>query len=595
MIRKMIAFYYNGKFRTKLFVIFGLAAILPMFLFLVVLTMVNENALSGEVNKTMTNSLTQIAERINMNLEIYANILYQMYQDEELVENINIILEKKGNEAIAYNRIRKRIKQYNTVESGIRCISVICANGISVVYDVQTDSAVDNLWRNFRDLRMTTPYRNTEGEPGMVLTPTMVFKEKENYSHYLHISKRIFDLDDLEKGSIATIVISIDAEEINEWCNPTEDAKETGFNFIVSKDGTVICYPDQEYAGKKVKRDKTIENFVQQTKAFENKSVAVNACEDIRTDWTFYNVYNRDYILRNVRRIQLISVLLGLFTMCGATGAILLLTRQLNHSVKVIVDGMEEVQKGNLEAEVSVQYQDEIGKIADSFNVMTRKIRGLIEEIKEVTARQKNAEIRALEAQINPHFLYNTLDSINWMAIEHEEYEISKMLRNLGIILRYSVGKSNSIVKVEEVSDWMDKYISLQKMRFDDVFSYEIFMEEECRGYHLHKLLIQPFLENAIIHGFKEIEGGGRLRVDIRTAERKDALLITVEDNGKGMPKEKAARYNDVEWAIQDDGGSIGLHNAFSRMYMYYGDKASWKITSIEGIGTVIMLKLPIL
>ncbi len=595
MLRKLITFYYNGKFRTKLFVIFGLAAILPMFLFIVVSTMVNENALSKEVNQAMTSNLTQIAERTNMNLEIYANMLYQMYQDEELVENINTILEENEEGAIAYNRISKRIKQYHTVESGIRCISVICANGQSVVYDVKTDSAVDNLWRNFRDLRMTTPYRNTEGEPGMVLTPTMLFKENESYSHYLHISKRIFDLDDLEKGSIATIVISIDAEGINNVCNPSGEIGKTGFNFIVSKDGTIICYPDKTYVGRMLGREETIEDFVKRTAVFENEKVAINVCEDIRTDWTFYNVYNKDYILQDVRRVQLISILLGVLTMGMATGAILLLTRQLNRSVKLIVEGMQEVQEGNLEAEVPVQYHDEIGTIAGSFNIMTGKIRGLIEEIKEATARQKNAEIQALEAQINPHFLYNTLDSINWMAIEHEEYEISKMLRNLGIILRYSVGKSNAIVKVEEMCDWMDKYISLQKMRFDNVFEYEIFVAEECKSYRLHKLLIQPFIENAIIHGFKEIEAGGRLRVDINSSEDSKSLLITIEDNGKGMSKELVQQYNDIEWAIRDDGSSIGLHNAFSRMYMYYGDKATWKITSIEGMGTVIMLKLPIL
>lgn len=595
MLRKLITFYYNGKFRTKLFVIFGLAAILPMFLFIVVSTMVNENALSKEVNQAMTSNLTQIAERTNMNLEIYANMLYQMYQDEELVENINTILEENEEGAIAYNRISKRIKQYHTVESGIRCISVICANGQSVVYDVKTDSAVDNLWRNFRDLRMTTPYRNTEGEPGMVLTPTMLFKENESYSHYLHISKRIFDLDDLEKGSIATIVISIDAEGINNVCNPSGEIGKTGFNFIVSKDGTIICYPDKTYVGRMLGREETIEDFVKRTAVFENEKIAINVCEDMRTDWTFYNVYNKDYILQDVRRVQLISILLGVLTMGMATGAILLLTRQLNRSVRLIVEGMQEVQEGNLEAEVPVQYHDEIGTIAGSFNIMTGKIRGLIEEIKEATARQKNAEIQALEAQINPHFLYNTLDSINWMAIEHEEYEISKMLRNLGIILRYSVGKSNAIVKVEEMCDWMDKYISLQKMRFDNVFEYEIFVAEECKSYRLHKLLIQPFIENAIIHGFKEIEGGGRLRVDINSSEDSKSLLITIEDNGKGMSKELVQQYNDIEWAIRDDGSSIGLHNAFSRMYMYYGDKATWKITSIEGMGTVIMLKLPIL
>ena len=304
--------------------------------------------------------------------------VYVKENTTELVDPLDVkkkleALEENQNQAIAYNRINKRIKQYYNVESGIRCISVICTNGKSVVYDVKTDSAVDNLWRNFSDLRMTTPYRNTEGEPGMVLTPTMVFKENESYSHYMHISKRIFDLNDLEKGSIATIVISIDAEEINELCNPSEENGKIGFNFILSEEGTIVSYPDDTYVGRMLEQKETIEDFVKRTGVFGSENIAVNVCEDIRTDWRFCNIYNKDYILQNVRRVQMISVILGIITMGMATIAILLLTRQLNRSVKSIVEGMQRVQEGNLETEVPVQYHDEIGRIAGSFNVSAIK------------------------------------------------------------------------------------------------------------------------------------------------------------------------------------------------------------------------------
>ena len=246
-----------------------------------------------------------------------------------------------------------------------------------------------------------------------------------------------------------------------------------------------------------------------------------------------------------------------------------------------------------MDIRVKVICRDEIGKIAESFNEMTVRVKNLIQEVKRATDRQKNAEIRALEAQINPHFLYNTLDSINWMAIEKEEYEISRMIRNLGIILRYSVDRSNSVVSIRMVEEWLERYISLHQMRFENVFTYQIRVEEEAKEKRIHKLLLQPFVENAILHGLKDKEGGGVLYVDIGLSEDKRMLHIIIEDNGKGMSGELQKQYNDPEKAVVDDEKGIGLHNVFSRLRMYYGEYASWNIKSIEGMGMVVTVKVP--
>ncbi len=149
------------------------------------------------------------------------------------------------------------------------------------------------------------------------------------------------------------------------------------------------------------------------------------------------------------------------------------------------------------------------------------------------------------------------------------------------------------MVTIDELADWLDKYIGLQKMRFHNAFDYEIHVEAKVRHYRIFKLLIQPFVENAVIHGFKGIESGGIIHIDIALAEDRKTLTIIIEDNGKGMSQEMVTRYNNREEAVKDDGRSIGLHNAFTRMEMYYGPAAAWNITSIPEVGTVITLKLP--
>ena len=589
--------YNNSKFRTKLIIIFLLVSVIPIVVILIFSAILNTHNMSKKVDELMTTNLTQIAERTNLNIEVYTNLAYQIYQDEEINQNIKDFMNNEGSgEVAAYNQINKRLKQYNTTDSGVRCISVVCANGNSVIYDFETDSFFNNLWKEYPDLRESEPYKQAVDQPGMVVVPTMSFEEEGEKKEYFHIAKRVFDLEDLERGSIATIIVSIDADVLNRICNVSDnDSTEHGINFIMDEHRRIIAYPNMEFAGTKIDEEASLKQFVVTSGYMKNKDIAINSYEDAVTGWTFYNVYDRKYMLKDVTSAQNLYMTVGVFALFIAIMAIYVLSRQLSESVNRVVSGIKNIQRGDLDAKIEVKYHDEIGNIAENFNVMTERIKHLIQEVKNVTAKQKNAEIRALEAQINPHFLYNTLDSINWMAIESGQYEISKMIRNLGIILRYSVNKSNSIVSIKMVGDWLEKYISLQQMRFEGKFDFQVNIAQNAENKKIHKLILQPFIENAILHGLKDKEGYGLLCVDISLSEDEKMLNIIIEDNGSGMSEQEKNHYNQVEEAIKDDGRSIGLHNVFSRIHMYYGEEATWNITSFPEMGTVITLKLPVI
>ena len=143
------------------------------------------------------------------------------------------------------------------------------------------------------------------------------------------------------------------------------------------------------------------------------------------------------------------------------------------------------------------------------------------------------------------------------------------------------------------VVDWLEKYLSLQKMRFNNVFEWVLNIEEETKQVKIHKLLLQPFVENTIIHGSKGIEQGGVLHIDILMSKTRKTIQIIIANNGHGMSKEQVDLYNNIEEMIKDKQEGIGVQNAFSRMYMYYGNKASWNVKSIPDMGTVIVLELP--
>ena len=593
--KKILAHYNSWKLGHKLLCAFALASIIPLLLMQIFAFQVNRKQMTEKIDELMVSNLTQIAERVNLNMEVYTNLLYQIYTDDQIIDNVTTLTDdQETHKAVAYNQIVKRIKQYRNSDAGIRCLSIICTDGMTVTYDFETDSSLNTIWNNYSDMRQTPPYREAIDEPGKVLHDKIKFQGEKNSGHFFHISKRLFDFDDLEKGSIGTVVMSVDQKILSSICG-NGTTRDNSINFILNKEQTVISYPDEDFTGISVNPDLSIEEFVQVSGYLKYKKVALNQYEDADTGWIFCNAYDRDYMLKDVTRTQGMQIGITVLLLGFAFVLIFYTIRNMDTSVKSVVQGMQEVKKGNLDVVVPVQSFDEIGTITDNFNEMTVKVRELIREVTEAEENQKNAEIRALEAQINPHFLYNTLDSINWMAIEKEEYEISKMIRNLGVILRYSVNKSNQIVTIRELADWLEKYISLQQMRFNDAFSYRLNIEEETYNRKVYKLLLQPFVENAIIHGFKEMESGGLLQIDIMPARHDQGIVVIIEDNGKGMSQEMLKCFNNREEAIKDEGKSIGLHNAFSRMNMYYAEKASWNVSSMEGMGTVITLRLPIL
>ncbi|MBE7724109.1 MAG: sensor histidine kinase [Enterocloster citroniae] len=594
---RLLDHFNNMKIGRKIMSAFVMASIVPILTIQFIGYNMNSNSLKRKIDTLMVDNLTQLSERVDLTMDIYSNLVYQIYVDDKIIENVNTLLNGNGEgREVAFHAIYNRLQQAEKSVRGIRSISVICANGQSVTYDAGTGSSIENLWDDYGDLREIAPYRDVQGMPGMLVTPTTRHKGYDGDAFYFHISKCMYDYNNLDRGTIATIVMSVDESVLRDICAVAiaEDEAEYNINFITDTNGFVISYPNSFYTGISMNPKLTVQEFVQVTGLLKGQNTAVNKYVNGHRGWVYYNVYNKDYMMRDIRNNQIMFILISLAAILFSSVLISYIVRRIGSSVALITDGIDQVKEGNLNVSVALDSKDELGQIASNFNDMTGKVRNLIAEVSEAKDKQKDAEIRALEAQINPHFLYNTLDSINWMAIEKEEYGISRMLRNLGVILRYSVNRSNQMVSVTEVADWLEKYISLQQMRFNQSFRFELNVAEAAGSVRIYKLLLQPFVENAVIHGFKGMEKGGVLRVDIFLSDTGERLNIIIEDNGKGMPREMAESFNVREQAVRDEGGSIGLHNAFARMDMYYGREAVWNVNSIEGMGTVITLTLPV-
>ncbi|MCP1103516.1 sensor histidine kinase YesM [Aequitasia blattaphilus] len=592
---RILTWFKNQRLWKKILYAFILSSTIPLLVVQGVMMHINSNNLKTKIDELMKSQLVQISERMNLTLEIYTNLVYQIYTDEIIIEDMKAIMEGTQEEqAIITREMYSRIQQYGTSVEGIAGITIIMSDGESISYDFKSASILQSIWDDEGDLRNIDPYRSAQESNGIMISPTNRYVMNGKEERFFHMSKRIHDFKSIDAKEVGTVVVSIEEDVLSKVCGTgidTVSGKEYSVNFIADYQNNLMCYPDSFYSGVAMDSKRSTEEFVKITGRLKDRSLAVNTYVDKELGWTYYNVYDVNYMFQDLAKNQRVTIALGLLIMGVAILMILYTVWLINQSTRLILKGIGSVQDGDYDTKIEMETKDEFGQIANSFNRMTDKVKASIVEVKEATNKKKEAEIRALEAQINPHFLYNTLDSINWMAIDKGEYEISKMLRNLGVILRYSINKSNQKVTVLESVDWLEKYVSLQQMRFNESFKFELNVDSAAEHKKIFKLMIQPFIENAIVHGFRGVTSGGILRVDIRLGNEEE-LWIIIEDNGKGMEETEVKKYNNPD--IQDDGRSIGLSNSFSRMKMYYGDKVTWNISSIQGMGTIITLKIPI-
>ena len=238
-----------------------------------------------------------------------------------------------------------------------------------------------------------------------------------------------------------------------------------------------------------------------------------------------------------------------------------------------------------------VPYNNEIGELYKSFNTMMSTVDNLVTDINDLFERQKTWELKALQAQINPHFLYNTLDSVNWMAQQHGYEDISSIVTALGSFFRYSLNKGQEFTTLENELYQIRSYIEIQKIRFKDKLNTEFDIDESILPCRIAKLTLQPLVENCIVHGFDNFEYMGVITI---TGTKKDGYVyLTVSDNGKGGDVDKMNRLLDKEFSPDEPIEKYGIHNVNQRIKLYFGNECGlhYEENEIGGIDVTATLK----
>ena len=328
-------------------------------------------------------------------------------------------------------------------------------------------------------------------------------------------------------------------------------------------------------------------------------------------NWQIYILKSKSELLDSVASLRRLIVGMTVLMVGICLVIVAILARQLALSLQRLVVQMNRVQNGELDARYYYPYKDEIGSIAKSFNYMADRIEKSMKKqqeyievlkderdfVEQVQKQKRKAELRALQAQINPHFLYNTLNTITWLASDKGIDEIRVLSHSLGKFFRISLSKGAEVITVKDEVDHVKSYLTIQEIRYSEVMRYEIDVPEEVMKCTVLKLVLQPLVENAIYHGIKEKEGMSLIRI---TAEKKaDAMgkewiQFEVKDDGMGIPPEKLESINQgLEEGTTDNRDGYGIFNVNERIKLYYGEEYGLYYESRAGEWTKAILTIP--
>jgi len=280
--------------------------------------------------------------------------------------------------------------------------------------------------------------------------------------------------------------------------------------------------------------------------------------------------------------ITVLAVVMGIVALIFA----FFIAGKITKPIKRLLSAMRSVGEGDFQTRVEVVANDEFGILTQRFNRMNDRIHLLVTENYEIKLKEKEAEIQALNMQMHPHFLYNTLNVMNWTAIENDQQELSRMLVCLSNMLHYTSRKTWGAVHLSEEMNWMNDYFYIMSIRFEDKFTVEYEIDPLLYEYDVPRLLFQPFVENAILHGFDQTESGGI--IGIRGWIKDGTRYYEVVDNGRGMSQET------VKAILHQKSSSVGIKNTIDRIQITYGAPYGVSILSAPGQGTKVVITLPL-
>lgn len=422
-----------------------------------------------------------------------------------------------------------------------------------------------------------------------------IFDNAEGQYHWVVSVSRAVEITQGAYVSQGVLLLDIRYSSLEQLLNSVTLGNE-GYVYLISNDGKIIYHPknqlidsgrvQENYREAALWKDGIHEENFQGEKRFVTvktvgytgwKLVGITPAKGI----SFSGVKTRLFIVFVILLILFLLVLINYY-----------ISSRITNPIHELEKSVSELEDGNLEAEISIKGSYEIQHLGRSITTMARQIQVLMRDIVAEHEMKRKSEFDTLQSQINPHFLYNTLDIIVWMIENEQKSEAVKVVTALARFFRISLSRGKSIIRVGDELEHVRNYLMIQHMRFKNKFSYTIEADEEVLELASLKLMLQPLVENAIYHGMEFMDGDGEIR--IRASKEGSELHFLIEDNGLGMRREQVEHLlTDTSHMPSRRGSGIGVRNVNERIKLYFGESYGLEIDSEPDEGTRIYIHLP--
>lgn len=574
-IRKSAFSLNNVRLRNKMLIVYFLSVLIPVVLTNAIFYNITTNNVKKQKMRDISLAIEEIRNDFMTQVNVAVGISAVIYNDALLIEYMDKNYSMPYDYVYSYQSyIISMLNKYSPVYDAIQRITLY-SNNDTLIYGGQVEPVTERTraqtwYRLINESAVSVPivlrtypeYPGATGEMLSVVRKIGTGEDAQAWEKYMKI--------DLHPEAIKEMFhnVTLEGDLFLLQGDAVQYATTSGFGLAAQTDFTA---------------SETSKDTIEIAEDFDNLPYL--------SDWRIVGRFKESAVLEEVRKSKYFVLYLAVPNVLLPTLLIIWFTRSLNSRLVRILKHMKKVKNHSFETIDRQDAKDEIGQLTAEFNRMTLQIKSLIDDVyiadiqkKELLIKRNQSQLHALQSQINPHFLFNSLETIRMRSLMKKEEETARIIHSMAKIFRKSLAWGKDWVTIRDELDLVACFLDIQKYRFGDKLEYRIEADESVLGLMIPKMTLQPLVENASIHGIEKLKEGGLIRIAIR--QTGEGLVCTVQDNGAGIPPDRLeAILSELEQS-EDIGESVGIKNVYYRLKLYYRDKVDFEVRSKEGEGT---------
>ncbi|QUI24712.1 sensor histidine kinase [Vallitalea pronyensis] len=588
LFKSVTRFYKNISIRQKLLLLFCIQIIIPLFFMASILYRKAEVVIQ---NKSI-NYTSDILKMIELRLDDFSRNMMTLSQDilyDQVIYNILTNPDVKQDKFVYYSRMEDVVNILRKAclsREELQSIALISDNKEFYSYDSNSGRVIIKESLPYDD--MITKARALKGQPLWYLE-----KDEKGVVQNIYLTRVLYDIADFKEIGLMTLLIKKEFLE-----SVYRDLSTDSMHNIA-----IISHENEWIVGRDRQSNDMLKQFVAMNLTSDNnykintrKNMLISYIQLDNPRWKVVTHISLKKLNKDMVDFRLWLIILMIATLLIMSMFSVLMGVDIINPINRLVKSIKKVQEDKVYEEIAIDRMDELGYLSNCFNKMSLEIDILVNKVYKEQLTRREAELKALQAQINPHFLFNTLESINWMAMLSEAPEISDMVTSLSSLIEGSMGKGNPLISIKEELRYVDSYILIMKNRYGERLVFHKDVDEEV-NIQVPRLVLQPIVENAIYHGIDKNRKTGEISLCLK--KDNNHVYIAITDNGRGMQQEEVEQLNEKfrrgcdQYLLSKDKRGIGLENVNRRIKLFYGQTYGIKIESDYGKYTKVILTIP--